>query len=173
MHRAPGKGTCMTQRHKFRVSGGSNLGISNNAHGQISVLSLITVSCSQILVPKTHFLQTFLCYRDNLKAQTALDKEQIKTILVWKIFKRTLVGTAGFCSPEESAEVDGSSHTGSGLLPPGSACSGRSPPPPARLELDHIDNTHIWDFTRSCELLVQGLFTGCLRMTHSRTTSSK
>lgn len=134
------------------------LGISNNAHGQISVLSLITVSCSKILVPKPHFSKLFMVPRQ-FKAQTALDKQQIKTILVWKIFKRTLVDTAGFCSPAESAEVDGSSHTGSGLLPPGSACSGRSPPPPARLELDHIDNTHMWDFTRSCELFVQGLFT--------------
>lgn len=62
---------------------------------------------------------------------------------------------AGSCSPEESVEVDVSSHTGSGLLPPGSACSGRSPPPPARLELDHIDSTHIWNFTRSRELFVQ------------------
>lgn len=78
MHRAPGKGTCMTQRHKFRVSGGSNLGISNNAHGQISVLSLITVSCSQILVPKTHFLQTFLWYRDNLKRKLLRTKNKLK-----------------------------------------------------------------------------------------------
>lgn len=93
----------------------------------------------------------------------------MKTTLVGEIFQPTLVGRAGFCSPAESAEVYGSSHTGFGLLPHASAYSGRSPPPPARLELDHIDITHIWDFTRSHELFCAGSFhwmSTCLGMTH-------
>lgn len=51
-------------------------------------------------------------------------------------FCRTWLGRAVFCSPGGVAGADGSSHTGSGLLPPWSACSDRSPQPPAHLGLD-------------------------------------